>query len=160
MNDGVPDRSRAPVLVIGVGSELRRDDAAGRRVAERVSARELPDVEAMSLMQLMPELAADLVGRTLVVFVDASVEVEEVTVVEVHGSAADAAFSHHLDPPTLLALAERLGSPPAAALTVHVPATDLGLGTRLSPAAGRAVERAVDIVGDLVRQPASHAQER
>jgi len=150
MNTGATERVTAPVLVIGVGSQLRRDDAAGRRVAEQVAMAELPGVEVRSLQQLTPELAVDLAGRALAIFVDASVEVTELTVAELDGPAGSGSMSHHLDPPTLLALAERLEAGPDRAVVVHVPVQDLGLGTRLSPTTRRMVEQAVVAVTDLV----------
>jgi hydrogenase maturation protease len=139
--------------VIGVGSELRTDDAVGRRVADAVAARALPGVEVVSVHQLTPEVAAELAGRALVVFVDASVDVDEVTVrtlPPVVGDAAEA-MTHHLDPAGLLALAARLGWSPAAARVVHVPAADLGFGTEASPAAARAIEVATDRILALCR---------
>jgi hypothetical protein len=63
-----PTAHRAPVLVVGVGSELRSDDAAGRHVATEVAAeltagtaapaparRHRDDVEVRSVHQLTPD---------------------------------------------------------------------------------------------------------
>jgi hydrogenase maturation protease len=144
-------RRRGSVLVVGVGSELRNDDAAGRRVAEAVGALGLGGVETRSVHQLTPELASDLEDRRLVVLVDAAVDVEEVTVRSPSASGAGAA-SHHLDPGALLALAARLGWAPDAAVVVHVPVVDLGLGTALSPGTLVAVDRAVEVVAGLVAE--------
>jgi hydrogenase maturation protease len=142
-------RRRPPVLVVGVGSELRSDDAAGRRVAEAVDGLGLDGVETRSVHQLTPELAPDLEGRRLVVLVDAAVDVEDVTVRSPSVSEAGAA-SHHLDPGALLALAARLGWAPDAATVVHVPVVDLGLGTALAPETRLAVRRAAEVVAGLV----------
>jgi hydrogenase maturation protease len=139
---------RPPVLVVGVGSELRSDDAAGRRVAEAVDGLGFDGVETRSVHQLTPELASELEGRRLVVLVDAAVDVEEVTVRSPSASEAGAA-SHHLDPGALLALAAWLGWAPDAALVVHVPVVDLGLGTALAPETLLAVGRAVEVVAGL-----------
>lgn len=138
-----------PTLLIGLGSELRRDDAAGRRVVEAVAARRPAGVERRTLHQLTPELAADLAGRRVVV-VDASVAVEEVTLEAVTVPAGDGpaagALSHHLDPGALAALAARLGWRPASMTVVHVPAHDLGVGVGLSPATAAAVATATERV--------------
>jgi hydrogenase maturation protease len=121
-----------PVLVIGVGSELRTDDAVGRRVVDQVAARRLDGVETRSLHQLTPELSADLGGRELVVFVDAGVDVAAPTVRPLATGLHPPVATHHLDPTTLLALAARLGWAPRAAVSVRVPVRDLAFGTRLS----------------------------
>jgi hydrogenase maturation protease len=141
---------RAPVLVIGVGSELRRDDAAGRRVAEAVSTRALPDVEVRSVHQLTPELAEELAGRRTVVIVDASVDVDEIAAVPLDPVSSAPALTHHLDPAALTALAGRFGWAPTAAVAVHLPVHDLRLGEELSPPTAAAVEQAVDVVVELI----------
>ena len=150
MNAVAARAGRAPVLVIGVGSELRRDDAVGRRVVERLETDGLGAVEVRSLHQLTPELAVEISGRRQVVFVDASVEVSEVTVVPLEPQVAATSLSHHLDPASLLALTARIGEPPQQAVAVHVPARDLGLGTRPSPEGRRAIAQALVVVQDLV----------
>jgi hydrogenase maturation protease len=141
----------APVLVLGVGSELRSDDAAGRHVAERIAQLAQPGVEARSIHQLTPELATDLVGRRLVVLVDADVEVDAVTVRPLaHAATAAGAMTHHLDPAALLGLVDLFGPRPEEVVLVGIPVHDLGLGTALSPATAAAVEEAADRVRSLV----------
>lgn len=148
----VPERgaARPPILVIGVGSELRRDDAAGRRTIELLPAALGPDlatdVELRSVHQLTPELAADATGRRLVVVVDAAVDTTAVGTRTVVADPAVGALSHHLDAAALLRLTGVLGAPPDELVTVAVPARDLGLGTELSPATARDVAVAVQVV--------------
>ncbi|MFO8076901.1 MAG: hydrogenase maturation protease [Actinomycetota bacterium] len=136
-------RERPPVLVLGYGSELRRDDAAGRIVAEALAERALPGVEARPLHQLTPEVAEDLSGRT-VVFVDATVTREAVDVVALEPGDGRGPMTHHVDPRGLLDLAASLDGPATAAWVVHIPAHDLGLGTELSARARAGVEEAVE----------------
>jgi hydrogenase maturation protease len=138
------------MLVLGVGSELRSDDAAGRHVAEAVRLAGLDDVEVASVHQLTPELAVDLAGRERVVIVDAAVDVAEVTVTEIRPVVGEQPFSHHLGPGTLLALAGQLGTAPSSVLVVSVPVHDLALGTELSAATTMAVEVAIERVFALL----------
>jgi hydrogenase maturation protease len=134
----------APVLVIGVGSELRADDAAGRHVADAVERIAPPGVEVRSVHQLTPELAVELVGRELVIVVDADVDVEAVTCRTVTGAGGQpGAMTHHLDPGALLGLAALFGPPPGRVSLVSIPVHDLGLGTELSAATAAAAELAV-----------------
>jgi hydrogenase maturation protease len=159
------------VLVIGYGSDLRGDDGAGRRAAEQIAARALPGVRVVSVTQLVPELAADLDDCRAVVFVDASAVDRDVTVRRLAPAAPDRRTStrsppagslalpltHHLTPPRLLALAAALGSAPADAFVVTIPASDFALGDALSPetaaALPEAVDRVVALCGDLARRP-------
>lgn len=139
-----------PVLVLGYGSTLRRDDAAGRVVAEGVAALALPGVEVGVLHQLTPELAASICGRSLVVFVDASVTAGEVCVEPLDACTSSEVSSHHVGPARLLGFASLIGEPPAEAVVVSVPATDLGFGTELSEGARAAAVEAVEVVAALV----------
>jgi hydrogenase maturation protease len=147
------------VLVIGIGSELRRDDGAGRHVADTIARVAPPGVETRSVHQLTPELAVELVGRRLVLIVDAAVDVADVTVRPVvragDADGGTGAMSHHLDPVALIGLAALFGPRPEEVVVVSVPVRDLGLGTGLSlptlEAADRAaldvLERCREVVG-------------
>jgi hydrogenase maturation protease len=134
------------VLVVGVGSELRRDDGAGRHVAETIARVAPAGVESRSVHQLAPELAVELVGRRLVLIVDAAVDVTEVTVRSVELVAAEAGgtgvMTHHLDPAALVGLAALFGPPPDEVVVVSLPVRDLGIGTGLSSWALEAADRA------------------
>lgn len=155
MNDVATERSptrpptRAPVLVVGVGSELRCDDAAGRRVADIVAELHLPGVEVRSVHQLTPELATVFARRQLVVVVDASVDVDRLTVNEIATAAAVGSFSHHLDVGSVVALSHLFPDPPRRVVTVGIPAHDLSLGTRLSSATESQLLAAVSAVTEL-----------
>jgi hydrogenase maturation protease len=146
----VADRPRAPVLVVGVGSELRSDDAAGRRVAELVAGEHPAEqVEVHSVHQLAPELAESMLDRQLVVVVDASVSTDRVEVATIAGDDVPGAMSHHLGVAALVRLAGQLGGRPTRVLTVAVPAHDLALGTALSPRTVEAVHDALACVLEL-----------
>lgn len=161
MNAGATDRPagpRPPILVLGVGSSLRSDDAAGRCVVEAVAARRLPGVECRLVHQLTPELAADAAGRDLLVVVDASTAVREVTVAEVTGAAPGGALSHHLGVARLLDLVDHLGvGDRPAAITVEVPVEDLGLGFELAPRTAAAVQQAAAHVVARCGRRSAHA---
>ena len=135
-------------LVIGVGSDLRRDDAVGRHVAEEYEARSLGDVAVIVTTQLVPELVEPISAAERVVFVDASVDVSDVTGVPVE-PLSGAGESHHSTPAALLGLAERLGMNVPPAFLVQIPAHDLSLGEGLSPETAGFVSIALGMVGDL-----------
>lgn len=138
-------------LVVGYGNDLRSDDGAGRWVADQIEALGLPGVVVRSMSQLTPELALEVAGRDCVVFVDADVDVSELTVrpVEADGRAGKT-MTHHGDPATLLAMVPAVGEPPVRAHLVSIPATNLEMGVTMTDttrtAAGAAVERVVGLV--------------
>ena len=106
-------------LVIGYGNSLRSDDGAGPRVAELLA--QTDDVAVLIRHQLVPELADDLRGRDVVVFVDAAATLPPGAVVSRPLAASQSAeppgLTHHVSPAALLLLAERLyGARPRAFL--------------------------------------------
>lgn len=148
---GGPRSERARTLVLGWGNDLRSDDAAGRRVAEAIGALRLASVEVLAVHQLVPEHAAALAGRHLVVFVDADVDVATVVTRRLRPAAGSHRTTHQTSPQALLGLAAALGGAPARADLVAVPARFLGMGTALSPHTEAAVAVAVDRVLEIVR---------
>ena len=113
-------------LVIGYGNTLRGDDGLGPYVADAIAAQGWPDVQALTLTQLLPELAATIAEAESVVFVDADVHVTDVQMTALHPQmdlAGSAIFAHHAQPAGLLTLAQALyGRCPPATL-VSIPAT-------------------------------------
>lgn len=138
-------------FVVGYGNDLRSDDGAGRWVADQIEGRELPGVGVRSISQLTPELALDIAGRDVVVFVDADVDVSELTVRPVEAKATGAqTMTHHGDPATLLALVSAVGEGPRRAYVVSIPATDLAMGLTMTEATRAAADEAVSRVVDLL----------
>jgi hydrogenase maturation protease len=138
-------------LVIGYGNDLRSDDGAGRVVADRIGKLDLPGVEVRSLSQLTPELSLDIAGMSRVVFVDASTEVAETTLIPVVADTVEeTAWSHFTTPGSLLAITGTIGPLPEHAHTVSIPVADLGLGMELSPIGAAGVEAAVELIVDLI----------
>ena len=138
-------------LVIGIGNPLRGDDGVGWRLVEELTEeleRQPATIatECRTLHQLTPELAPELAACDRVLFIDAWLAPEAT-----HGedertprdglprlrrlaidTAAEAAFSHQLDPGQLLGMAHVLfgGCPRSDALLV--PAFAFGHGTAFS----------------------------
>jgi hydrogenase maturation protease len=141
----------AEILVVGYGNDLRSDDGAGRVVASRIKALDLPGAHVRSQSQLTPELALEITRADVVVFVDANVDCKEMGVHPVQaGERGTHPMSHHTDPAALLLLAGDLGRVPPRAYTVSIPATNLELGFDLSPATALAMEEAVEAIVGIV----------
>jgi hydrogenase maturation protease len=142
-------------LVIGYGNDLRCDDGAGRAVADRIEAMNLPEVEVRSVMQLTPELALDIARAQRVFFVDASVDVSETTICHVDARPLEASLSHHNTPGSLLEMTASVGRAPADAFTIEIPVTELGLGMELTPATELGVDAAVSMILDFIGEATS-----
>lgn len=153
---GQHDEAR-PILIIGYGSRLHRDDGVGPRAAEAVACWGLPGVAALALHQLTPELAEPLAASRLAVFVDARLASPgETAQVEPIGPRGGDAAGHLSSPRALLALARAAFGGGPEAWVVTIPATDLGLGERLSPTAARGLEDALAAIGRLLGERGVH----
>jgi hydrogenase maturation protease len=150
------DADRGTVLVIGYGNRLRGDDGLGPHVAEAVAARARPGVRVMTLVQLVPELAADLAGARLVVFVDARAGRAEggVEAVPIEPGPGDAWTTHAAGPRALLALTRSAYGRAPEAWWVTVPGWDFRVREGLSPLALRAARAAVEQAETILREEA------
>ena len=144
------------VLVIGIGNDLRGDDAAGRRAAEAVeqaAAAGAHHAEVLQVHQLTPELAAELQSCSSVVFLDASADLQqaEISVREVHPAAESfVASAHTHSPESLLALCRDLYERLPRAVLISIPARSFELGETLSAVASEGVRCAVAEVAKIL----------
>jgi hydrogenase maturation protease len=145
-------RTTRTALVIGYGNTLRGDDAVGPRVADAVAAWRRPEVRALAVQQLTPELAEAVAGVGLVVFVDATSALDggEVIVRRLEPADSSVALGHASDPRQLLSLARTLygSSPPA--WWVLVPSAGFELGAGLSALATRGLDAALKEISVLL----------
>lgn len=155
MTERAPAPARAATLVIGYGNDLRRDDAAGRRAAEQVGDRGLPGVRVLSVPQLAPEHVVDVAACARVVFVDASIVDDTVTVRPVVPCWPGWRTTHHLAPASLLGLARTVGDVAPPAVVVTIPISDAAVGLALSPRAAAGVRDAVARIVELCDRPAA-----
>ncbi len=129
-----------PALVIGYGNSLRSDDGAGPRVAELLAT--TGGVSVRIRQQLVPELADDLRGRRVVVFVDAAATLAPGAVATRRLTASEGGeapgLAHHFGPEALLLLADRLYEARPRAFLVTIGASSFDLGdAAVAPCRGR-----------------------
>lgn len=147
--NGTPGPS---IIVIGYGNPLRGDDGVGQRVAEVVSGWGLPNVRALIVQQLTPELAEPLAAADLAIFVDADVARPGGTTRAwpLEPAAVPIAIGHTGDPPFLLSLARIAYGCHPRAWSITIPATNIAMSECLSPAAERGMEDALRHIALLV----------
>jgi hydrogenase maturation protease len=150
----------AGVLIVGYGNTLLGDDALGWHAIARLA--DDPRVRGARVLwqhQLTPELALDVSAASLVVLIDASVADEPgaITVRRLGPGPGDgSAWSHHVDPDTLAALARELWGATPAVFVVSVGAASLEAGDPLSPAVERAIPAVVEAVVAIVVEHGRH----
>jgi len=116
------------LLVIGIGSEIRGDDIAGRLLAEAVQALGLPGVDVLACHQLTPELAERAAAARCVVFADACPDVDSARLVPVESARSPARIGHAGSPAETLELARALWGRAPEAWLLALPADSFGLG--------------------------------
>ncbi|MBL9008132.1 MAG: carbamoyltransferase HypF [Myxococcales bacterium] len=142
--------SPAPLLVVGVGNPSRGDDAAGPCFVEHIAELLSDDVrqgrlDVLTDFQLQIEHALDLKDRERVVFVDASVQIQEPFSFERISPQRDQRHSSHaMSPRAVLEVHQRIFGPPPDAWCMAIHGQRFELGEPISPATRSALSQALD----------------
>lgn len=152
---GESPSGRRPVVVLGVGSDLKSDDAAGLRVAERLARLNLPGVHALSCGTAPENAAGEIrrLGPSDLVIVDSA------DLGEAAGAArlvppekvGGVSFSTHALP--IRVLSDYLRQEVGCRVTIlGVQPRTLRFGETLSPEVERAVDGVVLALGEVLRE--------
>lgn len=147
------------MLVIGYGNTLRGDDGVGPLVASQVAAWHLPQVNAMDIHQLTPELAAEISQAEVVCFVDAWVpppgEGQDQCKIERLVPQVTQSLDHDWSPNLLLHLSQTLYGHMPTAYHLLIPATKFDFSETLSPRAIHGMNWAIQTIKSIVNQEAT-----
>jgi hydrogenase maturation protease len=140
------------ILVIGYGNPLRSDDGVGQEIAKQVAAWKLPNVEAIAVHQLTPELVEPLARVESAIFVD----VYPVTVYQdiqirlLEASKSGITSGHWCEPQVLLAMTQALYGYHPRSWWVMVPGVNFELGDSLSLIAQQGIESTLQRIEYLI----------
>ncbi len=154
-------------LIIGYGNPDRQDDGVAWHVLQGVAKAlgidqldaEYPDiadptgkVHLRYLLQLVPELAEELVKYDKVCFIDAhTAEIsEEIRVVELIPIYKSSPFTHHLTPETLLEISRTIYNANPLTLLVSIKGYEFNFSNLLSERTANLIPEAVQIILDWV----------
>ena len=144
----------AGVLVIGYGNTVRGDDGLGPAAAEELLEEFAErEVRVLSCHLLTPELAEPVSRAGFVVFIDASYEGEPGALLQQEVSpegARASSFTHHFDPPDLLALAEAMYGRAPRAVAVSLTGETFETGRPLSDTVRDRLPDLLESVRELV----------
>ncbi len=154
-----PPPGMAPVLVLAIGNPSRGDDALGPLAAQRLAVLGLPAIEVLTDFQLQVEHALDLLGRELVVFIDAAVSGDAPYELTSIAPAADSSHSSHsLSPAAVLDACIRLtGSDPPPSRLLAIRGYDFELGAPLSDEAAANLDAALAAIVTVLRRRGKRA---
>ena len=144
-------RAMKSVLVLACGNTLRGDDGVAWHIGAALQEDGADSVAEIVLThQLLPEHAELLCTADLVVFIDCTAEAGPGVISTIPITPADVLpriFTHHLDPASLLKLAQDLyGRIPSRAMAITVGGQFFELNDQLSKRVGAAIPIAVEVI--------------
>jgi hydrogenase maturation protease len=141
-------------LVIGYGNALRCDDGLGPRAVAMLQAdRRLAGVTLLARHQLTPDLVLDIHQADFVILIDATHDAPAGVITSAplgDVRSGGSAWSHHVDPATLVALAGELYGQVPVVVTISVGIGTVDAGEVLSPPVAAAMPRLVDTVASIL----------
>ena len=129
-------------LVVGIGNSLRGDDGVGPFVIDLLRAAR-PPLELKTALSVLPELAGELPGHQLVVFVDADLRTCQVRLTPLGEDERDGL--HRFALARVVQMARALGFE-GEAWICRVPVASMDAGERLSREAVLGAERAAAVL--------------
>lgn len=148
------------LLILAVGNPSRGDDALGPLFLERLAAEQEQrndwgNIQLLTDFQLQIEHAVDLEGRTLTLFVDASVSCPAPYQLTRLQAARDTSYtSHALSPPAVLHVYQQINhTPPPPAFQLAVRGESFELGKPLSVTAETHLTAAIKFARRLLARP-------
>ena len=157
----------APILIFAIGNESRGDDAIAplllRRLAERLETSDIAgQFELLEDFQLQVEHATDMVGRKLVLFIDAGMDTPApYTFYRVQSNDSRTLFSHASTPEAVLSTYQQVYQqepPPAFVLCIR--GEQFELGEAASPEAEQRMELAIELLQELTHQAEQSSWEK
>jgi hydrogenase maturation protease len=150
----------AKIVVIGFGNPLRSDDSFGWKATEELQAIVTEkDVEFIECQQLAPEFAEKISKASLAIFIDADSNgvAGAVHCYPIYPKSCEAdSITHHLDPCTLVTLAEKLYGRAPEALVVSVTGECFGFGKTLSEPVASSLPGVVRHLADVIHEKSLH----
>lgn len=150
---GTDKSSRRLILVVGYGNLLRQDDGIGQHIANTIAAWNLPQVKAMAVHQLTPELAEWLLKAEIAIFVDAypMTTSQDLCIQPLELAESGMTSGHSCDPQSLLALTQAVYGYHPRSWWVMVPGVNFELGEALSPIADQGIQTALQQIDQLIQ---------
>lgn len=144
-----------PVLVLGYGNPSRGDDAIGPLLIDYLSTLRLSGVELLTDFQLQVEHVLDLEGRSLVLFIDATVSQQQaIRVLPLHPDTAFSCSTHALSPQQLLGAQLKVtGHLPQSSFLLAIKACQFELGAELSSDMQEHYQQACQLLVQMLDNP-------
>ena len=135
-------------LMIAIGNPLRADDGVAHRVVDLLAAQ--PNLTTRAVLQLTPEIAAELAGYDSVVFADADVAVQQLKIDPIGIAPATSPLTHASHPAEVVALACALYGFSGKAYLCRIPVSEFSACENLSARANVSAQQAAQAITGLL----------
>lgn len=141
------------ILVIGYGNTLRSDDAIGQIIAKELETANIPQVSSIYVHQLTPELAEKIAKFEAVIFIDGSINQDQVKLIPIKiNQANNNNWTHYLNPESLINLTESVYQKKSLAWLISIPIINLDFGENLSNFAQQGKNIALLMIKNLIQE--------
>lgn len=141
------------ILVYGYGNPGRQDDGLGAALVGRLEHESIPGVETDTNYQLNLEDALSMWGKSHVIFVDASIDVDEPFAFNEVEPAHEIRFTTHaMSPQSLLAVHKELYHNEVKAYVLAIRGYGWELAEELTPEAGKNLEKAFVYIKNFINR--------
>ncbi|HIK37105.1 MAG: hydrogenase maturation protease [Geminocystis sp.] len=139
------------VLLIGYGNTLRSDDGVGYMVACQLQSQNIPGLETIATLSLTPELSEKMAEYQTVIFVDACVSQDTLTLtrIETPHQPPDN-WPHKLTPASLLKLTQWIYHKTPDTWIIAIPAKNLDFGQNISQCTKKQAQLAIELVKNFI----------
>ena len=139
------------ILCIAIGNSLRGDDGVAHRVLELMDPHD--DISRRNVMQLTPELAAEIAPAPKVLFIDADLSSAQPCIEPVSTTRRrHTTLAHTMTPEGVVTLAQHLYGFCGDAYLCRVPAANFD-GEGLSSLAASSAHAAAETIRQFIHQP-------
>ncbi len=141
------------ILLIGFGNEYRRDDGLGIKLLDLING----DIEKIKVQELTFDVAEVLKDYDVVIFIDASIDGEEVIIRKIEEKKIFSPFTHHTSCEELLSWTRTLYGKNPDFYLLSLRGYDFDFGEELSEKAKENLKKGLDFLEKFLEN--IHAQD-
>lgn len=150
----MPAQAAPVALLITLGNPLRRDDGVAHTVPDCLFCAD--EVESCPLLQLTPEVADDIAGYDIVVFIDADAGAVDLSIEPIEQPPPAPALTHVSRPAEIVELSRALFGFSGQAFLCRIPVDDFSAGEKLSRRASALAVQAAKKLDILLGETRNH----
>lgn len=135
------------VILVGFGNEYRKDDGLGIKLLDLI---EDEKVEKIKVQELSYSIIDDIKDFDIVIFIDASLEGEDISFKKIEKKETFSPLTHHLMPEELLIWAEFINKKSYDFYLLSIRGYDFDFGENLSEKAKINLEKALNFLKNFL----------